>query len=160
MNKAILLTAVLLANLALMGAEPLMTQKDLKFTWLKDNPNYVVTFTPEIAKAECKVNQRQSLAIQAEFNRPIAAGKSYVITFRARGTTGIISLKPQFNGKGVDNLISDAELFEDWKKYEATFTAPADAKTFSCAVYSWNRLGFYEVRDFSVTLKEEKKEEK
>lgn len=48
MNKAILLTAVLLANLTLMGAAPLMTQKDLKFTWIKNNPNYVVTFTPEI----------------------------------------------------------------------------------------------------------------
>ena len=160
MNKAILLTAVLLANLTLMGAAPLMTQKDLKFTWIKNNPNYVVTFTPEIARAECKENQRQSLAIQADFNRLILAGQSYVITFRARGTTGIISVQPQFNSKGSKNLLSDAELFEDWKKYEVSFTAPADAKTFSCAIYSWNRLGHFEIRDFSVVLKEEKKEEK
>lgn len=130
--------------------KPLMTQKNLAHSWVKDNPNYLVAFTPEVARAECLKNERKSLAIQSNYNIPVQEGKRYRITFEARGSIKAISLKPMYDGKGTDNLFTDAKVTEEWENYTASLTVPKGIRTFACAIYAWNRTGYFEVRNFQM----------
>ena len=146
--KSIVLSLFCLSALAL-GAE-LMSQQDLQATWFKDNPNYKVEFSAEKCTAACLKNERRALAVQSRSITGVKPGETFKVSFLARGTVNNLEFFPQSNGKNCSDQQGLFRVFDDWNRYEATFTIPEDCKTFSCVIYAWNQEGFFEIREFSI----------
>lgn len=146
--KSIVLSLFCLSALA-MGAE-LMTQRDLRAAWNKDNPNYKVEFSAEKCTATCLKNERRALAVQSRAITGVKPGETFQASFLARGTVNNLEFVPQSNGNACKEQQSLFRVFDDWNHYEATFTIPEECKTFSCVIYAWNQEGSFEIREFSI----------
>jgi hypothetical protein len=137
------------------GATPLlMKQQDLCTFWVKNNPNYKVEFSADKCTATCLKNERKALAIQSRNITTLKPGVQYLVTFQARGTTNSLDFIPQFNGKRDSTQLKNYKITDSWQTYQTTLKVPEGCKRFSCAIYAWNQKGFFEIKDFSITLNE------
>ena len=132
----------------------LMTQGDLRMSWNKGNPNYKVEFGADKCTATCLKNERKTLAVQSRQNTKFQTGKTYKVAFLTRGTVRNLEFVPQFDGQPGKDQQKSFRITGDWEDAEATFEIPAGCKKFSCAIYAWNQEGFFDIKDFSITLNE------
>lgn len=91
-----------------------------------------------------------ALAVQSRSITGVKPGETFKVSFLARGTVNNLEFFPQSNGKNCSDQQGLFRVFDDWNRYEATFTIPEDCKTFSCVIYAWNQEGFFEIREFSI----------
>ena len=83
--------------------------------------------------------------------KPTPGGAEYEVEFEARGTAPLIVM---VTGKGItriDPLKHPQKLTGEWKTFRAQLSLPAEAETFTVALFAWQQKEkWFEIRKFRV----------
>lgn len=84
--------------------------------------------------------------------KPTPGGAEYEVEFEARGTAPLIVM---VTGKGItriDPLKHPQKLTGEWKTFRAQLSLPAEAETFTVALFAWQQKEkWFEIRKFRVS---------
>ena len=84
--------------------------------------------------------------------KPTPGGAEYEVEFEARGTAPLIVM---VTGKGItriDPLKHPLKLTGEWKTFRAQLSLPAEAETFTVALFAWQQKEkWFEIRKFRVS---------